>query len=423
MDHQGLPLNSIAGLAGSPLIQVAFRWNNQASSHSPASIQVEIELQLQEKDSEIVGDMFFSSDLYNLDTIERHVGYLRSMLQAIVADVDLPVMSMTLLSQVERDLILGKWNETEQAYPSDLCIHHLFEQQVERTPQAIALVLNGQSLTYTELNGRANRLAHHLIELGVKPDGPVAICVERSFAMIVGVLAVLKAGGAYVPLDPSYPKERLAYILEDTAPTVALADSVGLTTLGEASQHLQHQKESASMTMVDPNVHLLSSAENPKALGLTSRHLAYIVYTSGSTGKPKGVMIEHQGVVNFALSRINDYGLDASSRMLQFSSLNFDLSVMEMFTAFYSGASLHLLEDRTRLDRQELWKYIEQHAITQAILPPAILQECKNCSPLSTRLTLISCGEELPATLLRALQPLIPNGSIINEYGPSETAI
>jgi len=177
------------------------------------------------------------------------------------------------------------------------------------------------------------------------------------------------------------------------------------------------------MTMVDPNVHLQSSTANPKALGLTSRHLAYIVYTSGSTGKPKGVMIEHQGVVNFALSRINDYGLDASSRMLQFSSLNFDLSVMETFTAFYSGASLHLLEDRTRLDRQELWRYIEQHAITQAILPPAILQECKNCSPLSTRLTLISCGEELPATLLRALQSLIPNGSIINEYGPSETAI
>jgi thioesterase domain-containing protein len=134
-------------------------------------------------------------------------------------------------------------------------------------------------------------------------------------------------------------------------------------------------------------------------------------------------MIEHQGVVNFALSRIADYGLDANSRMLQFSSLNFDLSVMETFTAFYSGASLHLLHDSTRLDRQELWKYIEQHSITQAILPPAILQECKNCPPLDTRLTLISCGEELPATLLRALQPLVPNGSIINEYGPSETAI
>ena len=175
--------------------------------------------------------------------------------------------------------------------------------------------------------------------------------------------------------------------------------------------------------MIDPNDHMSSSHLNPEVHGLTSRHLAYIVYTSGSTGRPKGVMIEHQGVVNYALSRIDDYGLDDSSRMLQFSSLNFDLSVMETFTAFYSGASLHLLEDRTRLDRHELWGYIERHVITQAILPPAILQECKNCPPLSTRLTLVSCGEELPATLLRALQPLIPTGSIINEYGPSETAI
>jgi len=242
MSHQGLPLNSMAEITNSPLIQVAFRWNNQTSSQPPATIQVELELQLHEQDNEIVGDMLFFSDLFNPDTIERHVGYLCSMLQAIVTEVDRPVMSLALLSQVERDLVLGKWNETGQAYPSEMCIHHLFEQQVGHTPQAIALVLNSQSLTYIELNERANRLAHHLIELGVKPDSLVAIYVERSFTMIIGVLAILKAGGAYVPLDPSYPKERLAYILEDAAPTVALADSVGCTILSEASQHIEHQK-------------------------------------------------------------------------------------------------------------------------------------------------------------------------------------
>jgi len=177
------------------------------------------------------------------------------------------------------------------------------------------------------------------------------------------------------------------------------------------------------MTMIDPNVHLSSSVENPKALGLTSRRLAYIVYTSGSTGQPKGVMIEHQGVVNYALSRIDDFDLDSSSRMLQFTSMSFDVSVMEMFTAFYSGASLHLLQDSTRLDRQELWRYIERHVITHAALPPAVLQECKNCSPLNTRMTLISAGEELPAALVRALQRLVLNGRIINEYGPTEITI
>ncbi|KAK3827397.1 MAG: syringopeptin synthetase C [Benniella sp.] len=348
---------------------------------------------------------------------------IESLVIALESDPDVAVSTLQVLPLEERNLLLQELSTLTMEFPQHQLIHGLFEKQVESTPEATALVFSDQSMTYLELNKRANRLAHHLIGLGVKPDSLVALCVGRSFAMIVGVLAVLKAGGAYVPLDPSYPKDRLAYILDDAAPTIALVDTVGHTALIEASQYQNQQKDTTSMIMIDPNDQLSSSHLNPEVLGLTSRCLAYIVYTSGSTGRPKGVMIEHQGVVNFALSRISDYGLDASSRMLQFSSLNFDLSVMETFTAFYSGASLHLLEDRTRLDRHELWGYIERHAITQAILPPAILQECKNCPPSSTRLTLISCGEELPVTLLRVLQQLIPIGSIINEYGPSETAI
>ncbi|KAF9343813.1 hypothetical protein BGX34_006338, partial [Mortierella sp. NVP85] len=330
---------------------------------------------------------------------------------------------LNILPEDEKELLIQAWNMTQQDYPDQVCIHHLFEQQVENNPGETALVFNGQSLTYAELNEHANRLAHHLIGLGVQPDSLVAICVERSFAMIIGVLAVLKAGGAYVPLDPSYPKERLAYILEDAAPVIVLVDNIGRTVLSEASQYLENLKDVTSMVMVDSNDHLSLPTVDPDVPGLTSRHLAYIVYTSGSTGRPKGVMIEHQGVVNYALSRIGDFGLDKNSRALQFTSLNFDVSVMEIFTAFYSGASLHLLDDHTRLDRQELWGYIERHAITLAVLPPAVLQECKNCSPLTMRLTLVSAGEELPAPLIRAIQRLIPNGRIINEYGPTEITI
>ncbi|KAK3823597.1 MAG: Non-ribosomal peptide synthetase module [Benniella sp.] len=442
-NHQDLPFEQVVDivqpprtLSHSPLFQAMFvvQINEISKWHLPGIDIVEIpspykiarfdvNLGLYETGNDsFMGGLSYSTALYDRETMERHVGYLYTMLHAMVEDIDRPVTSVDLLSQAERNLVLGQWNETQQNYPDHLCIHHLFEQQVERTPYYTALVFNGQSITYAELNERANRLAHHLIELGVKPDSLVAICVERSFAMIVGVLAVLKAGGAYVPLDPSYPKERLAYILEDAAPTVALADSVGSTTLDEASQHLQHQKD-VSMTMVDPNVHLPSSAESPKISGLTSRHLAYIVYTSGSTGRPKGVMVEHRGVVNYTLSRIDDYALDVSGKVLQFASLNFDLSVMEIFTALSSGASLHLLEDHTRFDRQELWKYLEQHMITHAILPPAILQECKNCPPLSAKLTLISTGEELSATLLRDLQRLIPNGCIVNECGATEVTV
>jgi len=176
--------------------------------------------------------------------------------------------------------------------------------------------------------------------------------------------------------------------------------------------------------MIDPNSHCLSSPiTNPGARGLTSRHLAYIIYTSGSTGRPKGVMVEHQGVVNYVLSRISNFDLATDSRVLQFTSLSFDVSVMEMFTTFYAGASLHLLQDRIRLDRQELWGYIDQNRITHAALPPAILQECKSCPPLNSKLTLISAGEELPAALVRVLQRLVPKGRIINEYGPTEISI
>ncbi|KAF9954392.1 hypothetical protein BGZ65_004045, partial [Modicella reniformis] len=439
--HQDFPFEQVVdivqparSLSHSPLFQVMFVWQNNESSewNLPAIESIEVDpdysiskfdlvLQLYESDNEVVGSLEYSTALFDRQTLERHIGYLSTMLQAMVVDQEQAISNVDLLAQAERDLLLRTWNETQQDYPTHLCIHHLFEQQVERTPQSTALVFMDQSLTYAELNAKANRLAHHLIKLGVQPDMRVAICVERSFAMIVGVLAILKAGGAYVPLDPNYPKERLAYILEDADPTFALVDTIGRVTLEEA--RLNHRKDLFSVNLIDPNGPLSALSTNPDVSSLAPHHLAYVVYTSGSTGRPKGVMIEHRGVVNYALSRIKDYGLDGFSRVLQFSSLNFDLSAIETFTALYSGASLHLLDNRTRLDRKELWDYMKRHLITQAVLPPAILQECKDCAPMSTRLTLVSCGEELPTSLLRELRLLVPKGTIINEYGPSETAI
>jgi hypothetical protein len=173
-------------------------------------------------------------------------GYMQQALESLTFALerapDMITHELNILPENEREILLRTWNTTLQDYPADLCIHHFVEQQAERTPQATALVFNGQSLTYFELNERANRLAHHLIELGVQPDSLVAICVERSFAMIIGVLAILKAGGAYVPLDPAYPKERLAYILEDSAPTIALADTVGRAALSKTKKDLQNVK-------------------------------------------------------------------------------------------------------------------------------------------------------------------------------------
>ncbi|WP_387468077.1 AMP-binding protein, partial [Photorhabdus sp. RM323S] len=197
---------------------------------------------------------------------------------------EIPVWQLNLLPEAERTLLLETWNATETVYPDTLCIHQLFEQQVEKTPDAPALVHEEQTLSYVELNTRANRLAHQLIALGIEPDQRVAICVSRSPAMVVALLAVLKAGSAYVPLDPAYPGERLAHILTDAAPVMVLADEAGRAGLGEETQ--------ATLTVLDPNTLFDQPDSNPQVPGLTARHLAYVIYTSGSTGVPKGVMIE-----------------------------------------------------------------------------------------------------------------------------------
>ncbi|MCG1055168.1 AMP-binding protein, partial [Mycetohabitans sp. B5] len=260
---------------------------------------------------------------------------------------------------------------------------------------------------------QANRLAHQLIELGVQPDTRVALCVARSPAMIVGLLAILKAGGAYVPLDPAYPSERLTHILTDSAPELVLADAAGQAALGQAAL--------ASRTVLDPNVLPERATANPHVPELLSSHLAYVIYTSGSTGTPKGVMVEHRSVVNLVQAQIGCFDICPFSRILQFASLGFDVNASETFIALNSGASLYLPPDTARHDRTELWRYLEKHAITYADIPPALLQAGDDLPHLNIPLTLILGGEAPSATLLRNL---VRQGAVVfNAYGPTETTI
>src|SRR5687767_8660188 len=224
-----------------PLFQVMFSWQNASEKGQPerpgprrggvdtASQQVtakfDLSLSLGEAGGRIAGSLTYATALFERATIERHLAYLRRVLEAMVADDRQGVDALPLLPEAERRLVVEEWNATDAAYPSELCIHELVEAQVERAPDAVAVVFEGGELTYAELNARANRLAHHLIGRGVGPDARVAICVERGPAMVVGLLAILKAGGGYVPLDPGYPAERLRYMLEDSAPTVVLTQS------------------------------------------------------------------------------------------------------------------------------------------------------------------------------------------------------
>ncbi|KAF9344738.1 hypothetical protein BGX34_005377, partial [Mortierella sp. NVP85] len=443
-NHQDLPFEQVVdavqpprNLSHSPLFQVMLVLQNDERSEQylPGLDVVGIDsnydvakfdltLELYESEDEIMGGLSYSTALFDRVTMERHAGYLCTMLQAMV-DVDQDVTSMDLLSHSERDLVLGKWNETRQDYPDYLCIHHLFEQQVERIPQSTALVFNGQSMTYTELNERANILAHHLIGLGVQRESLVAICVERSFAMIVGVLAILKAGGAYVPLDPAYASERLRDILVDVSPRILVSDEHGKQALG--------YEILSTLTVVDPNrmepypgsesMVLGDPFPNPQVQGLTSRNLAYIIYTSGSTGKPKGVMVEHQGLVNLIMTRHDVYGIRASSRVLQFFSFAFDGCTLDIFMALGCGGSLHVLTDNIRMDLPGLWDYLEKESITQAILTPSVLQDYINLPPLNTPLTLVLAGEAASAALVKVMHQLIPNGRVVNDYGPTEATV
>ncbi|KAF9344823.1 hypothetical protein BGX26_003855, partial [Mortierella sp. AD094] len=321
---------------------------------------------------------------------------------------------LEILPAEEKNMLLRSWNDTLTPYPQHLCIHQLFERQVEQSPDAIAVVYEDQEMSYRELNARANSLAHHLIDLGVKPDSLVAICVNRSIAMIVGVLAILKAGGAYVPLDPTFASERLCDILVDASPSILLADDSGMEALQSASQ---------SLKVIDPNTMLERPFSNPTIPDLTSHHLAYVIHTSGSTGKPKGVMIEHQGVTNLAMSRPSVFGVGPSSRVLQFFSFSFDGSVQEIWSALCFGGSLHIVSDRVRLDQSQLWNYLDMHSITQATFTPTVLQNFKSLPPLNTPLNLILAGEAVSSTLIKALRVLIPNGAIFNDYGPTETTV
>ena len=212
----------------------------------------------------------------------------RDLLQQALDQPDAPLHALELVLPEEHAL-LERWNDTAAAYPEHLCIHQLFEQQVQRTPDAIALVFEDESLTYAQLNARANRLAHHLIALGVRPEDRVALCMERGIGMVVALMAILKAGGAYVPLDPAYPGERLSHILTDATPRLLLADAAGREALGDTG----------SLTVLDPDASLdgALSQDDPQT-DVAPHHLAYVIYTSGSTGKPKGVMVEHRNVVN-----------------------------------------------------------------------------------------------------------------------------
>ncbi|HLD65004.1 MAG TPA: non-ribosomal peptide synthetase, partial [Pseudomonas sp.] len=317
-------------------------------------------------------------------------------------------------------------NQTQAAYPTDSCIHQLFEAQVEQTPGATALVDARQSLSYAALNAEANRLSHHLIASGIRPGDLVALCVERGPAMISSLLAILKAGAAYVPLDPSYPAERLAVILDDAQPRLLLVDATGRQALGALA---------ATTARLDLDAALPAdlAASNPqlpatgvRAAGVRATDLAYVIYTSGSTGKPKGVMIEHRSLVASTQARRAVYPQGPDTRFMLLSSIAFDSSVAGIFGTLTTGATLCIPDAQTAKDPGAIGRFIATHSVNTLLCVPSlarlVLASLAKAGGTSLG-ELIVAGEACPVTLVHECSAFAPPIALYNEYGPTEATV
>jgi len=337
---------------------------------------------------------------------------LERLVEALEKAPETPVRAIDALPEAERRQIVEDWNATEADYPKERMIHELFEEQAEKSPHAIALVYQEQSLTYGALNARANRLAHHLRKLGVGPEARVAICLERSLEMVVAMLATLKAGGAYVPLDPAYPSERLAYMLVDSAPLVLL-------THGATSAALSAHAPGVCVVDLDTYAKQWdgNSEANPDRAGarLNAQCLAYILYTSGSTGLPKGVTIEHRSVVNFICWAKSAFEADELERTLFSTSINFDLAVYECFVPLTVGATITIVGNALDLTQSPV-------EVTLINTVPSAMKSLVDIRvvPKSIR-TVNLAGEALKQELVESIFAETPAETVCNLYGPSET--
>jgi len=418
-------VNPARSLSHSPVFQVMFSLQNAATEVLevrglspeplvrvfPDAAKLDLGLSLWKEDGRIQGGLEYAAPLFERETAERWLGYFRTLLAAMVADEAMPVDLLEFLPEAERRLVLDTWNATGTDYPAERCVHQLFEAQVSRTPEAVALVFGEQTLSYAELNARANRLAHHLRTMGVQPDARVALCMERSMDQVVGLLAVLKAGGAYVPLDPAYPAERLRHMLADSEPVVLLTQGDLASGWAEAVPVLDLGDAFADQPATDPD---------PAEVGLTSRHLAYVIYTSGSTGTPKGVMVEHKGLCNLVTAQSQRFGVVTGNRVLQIASFSFDACIFEILMALCGGASLHLPPQGVHLAGEVLGRLIDLYAITHATLTPAVLASLPDQDVLASLRTLILAGDALKGTLVRRWAP---GRCLFNAYGPTEATV
>lgn len=436
--HQDLPfeklveeLQPVRSLSHAPIFQVAFVYQNTPTlpalelpglSLEPIEAETktakyDLTLTIAPTPEGLMTSLEYNTALYEASSARRMLEHFRRLLQGIVNDPDCYVDELVILDSEEKKRILYEWNQTTTDFPDGLCVHQWFEQHAEKQPEAQAVVFKADmqspqiTLTYRELNQKANQLAWYLSQHSVGQEDVVGICMERSPEMIIAMLAVLKCGAAYLPIDPAYPADRIAYMIEDSALNVVLTQDA-LRPLFQLSDD--------QLIRVDGQWQVIEQqpAENLNR-SMAAENLAYLIYTSGSTGKPKGTMLTHRGACNLAVAQMKAFHVKPGSRILQFASLSFDAATWEFIMAMLSGATLVLTSSATITNGNELVKILADQRVTTITLPPSVLAVLPQ-TDLPHLKTIITAGEAVSAELVEIWGR---DRQFVNAYGPTETTV
>ncbi|MGC2745759.1 MAG: amino acid adenylation domain-containing protein, partial [Candidatus Angelobacter sp.] len=407
-----------------PLFQVVFELQNAPAHEQPVQdlelqpftgdhlrVRCDLELHAWENDGSLEFHWIYNRQLFDLWRIEQMAGHFIGMLKGLVSRPDDALDQATLLTREEQTQLLEIWNNTALDWSDKRFVHERFAEHAARTPDYIAVVADGMQLTYTQLNERANRLAHRLQRFGIGPEARVSICLERGIDALTSILAVLKAGGAYVPLDPAYPQQRLLFMIRDAQSGIVITQKqfrdqfanceAGIICLEQDWQDISRE-----------------SAANPETRCM-QENLAYIIYTSGSAGKPKGVLITHSGLSNVIAESVRIFGIKHSSRVAQLASLSFDASVLEIFSAFHAGAGLYMVDSDTLMSGQQFSQLLQTNAISTIAIPPSLL----NLVPVGeypALQTIVAGGEVCPDEIAARWSR---GRTFLNAYAPTESTI
>ncbi|HEV2707576.1 MAG TPA: amino acid adenylation domain-containing protein [Pyrinomonadaceae bacterium] len=444
--HQDLPFEKIVDalqptrdLSHTPLFQVMFTLQNiwmptlESSSlkmdfldSHTGTAKFDLELILVDRGGEaLFGALEYNTDLFDAETARRLLGHFRQLLESIVANPQQKLADLPLLAEDERRRMLVEWNDSAISYPLDSCIHELFEAQVERTPEAIAVTFHDEQLTYAQLNARVNKLAHALVEHGVGAEVIVALLAERGIDFLTAVLAIFKAGGAYVPLDPAHPTPRLRSVLAESRSSLVLSTREFVPALSDALTGLSEERP--ELLLIEKLLEGERPVENlPRRCA--PANLAYVIFTSGSTGVPKGAMVEHRGMLNHLYAKITDLKLTGADTVAQTASQCFDISVWQFLAALLVGGRVCVFDDEAAHDAARLLEEIRRQRINIFETVPTLLRATLNHSEASgaERLRLdglrwmLVTGEALPPDICRQWLDVYPEVPLMNAYGPTE---